>query len=555
VLIEPAVEVPKLQWYQFYEYRALGRAMGLGLIGVGSATLFALAKPWAWFNPPRKAKKASKHKSSLVFIPTALSIIALVVGIRLRVRRYFKDPEALREYIQQYHNSAFSIAFRSMGGWDNLSRVATQVMMEAKIERELQGFIPGVQASQLNFDDVWQLYNEVSRHPKLLEEMIQRKIVDVSELRKLAMADLEQSLSHTDQTAGNPSTKPSGPPADETVPFLASKSFKRWPDLPDSGPRHIVYRLLTYGPFLQAYLGISPAVLQAALRSDPDVIDMPFDQLISANVRQLLAGPSPLFDHDIVRYKAQQYLVQRSPTFPLFIASFGKWLFDEHVIPASMLAEQFQRDCIDLLDCVTLLDTWYEWPIQHYGHSLGVTAAQQQLLASLNKQLEVARQAYQSEAERNRKKFKTGVSKAQTERDRRLASRNDSAAASSSSRHSTSHQGTNSTEIPIVHVSSNGTAHVTGNSSDAAFPTPPQTVERINADFDSEEMRLQEELDEQLLQGKKSLDEVLAGINEAWRLCLHPELAKATGSSSSSPVQLNLNFSLLGGLNVTAGQR
>jgi hypothetical protein len=412
-------------------------------------------------------------------------------------------------------------------------------MIAAKIEREIQGFIPGVQMGKLNFDDVWQLYNEVSGHHKLLEEMIQRKMVDVQLLRSIAMADLERSLSNADQTSG----KPSGPPAEEDFPVITSNAFRRWPGLRDVGPRNLVYRILLYGSFMQAYLGVSAAVIQAALRSDGDIIAMTFDQLINANVRQLLTGPNPLFSAEILRYKGVEYIQHRSPTFGGFINSFGKWILDEHIMPASDLAALFQRDCIDKLDAVTLLDTWYEWPIQDYGHSLGISPAQQQVLAALYKQLQVARSGHQSEAKRSRKAFDHGVVTAQQNRDRLLGQQPTSIPSSSSQSASSSQ----TNEIPIVHVKNNGTVIVTG----TEISKPSVTPERLAAEYDLEEMRLQEQMDTELSKSRKSLEDIEKAINDAWKDFLHPELAKKP-ESTASPVQLNLNFSLLGGLNLSA---
>lgn len=122
VLIEPAVVAPTLEWYQFYEKRVVGRALGLGLIGASSAALLAVFKPWTWFSGPSTNRKALKKSSSYTVLPAALSVIALVVGIRLRTRKYFKDPVALKEYLELYHNSSFSIAFKDLGGWEGLNR-------------------------------------------------------------------------------------------------------------------------------------------------------------------------------------------------------------------------------------------------------------------------------------------------------------------------------------------------------------------------------------------------------------------------------------------------
>jgi hypothetical protein len=123
VFIGPNEEPPALPWYQFYENRVVGRVVGLGLIASSAATFAFLSKPWAWFSPP-VTRKNDTSKSPLGLIPVGVSIVALIVGIRLRVKKYYKDPEALREYIQLFHNSSFSEAFSKLDSWDGVSRGA-----------------------------------------------------------------------------------------------------------------------------------------------------------------------------------------------------------------------------------------------------------------------------------------------------------------------------------------------------------------------------------------------------------------------------------------------
>jgi len=122
VLIGPDVDLATLPWYQFYERRSLGRVLGLSLIGAGVATFTAVSKPWTWFPTAPSTKFGSHSKPSHAWIPLSLSLVALIVGIRLRIRKYYKDPEAVREYIHLFHNSSFSVAFKELDSWDGLLR-------------------------------------------------------------------------------------------------------------------------------------------------------------------------------------------------------------------------------------------------------------------------------------------------------------------------------------------------------------------------------------------------------------------------------------------------
>jgi len=449
-------------------------------------------------------------------------------------------------------------------------------MIEAKIERELQGYVPDAQVDKLTFDDVWQLYNEVSGHPKLLEEMIQRQVVDVAKLRALALQDLEASLVNKPEPVTT-TMKPSAPPMEEESAeqvLGGAKSsiqvhegiiinnnsdnngthfFGRWPGLSNAtAPRNIIVRIRTYGAFLQAFIGIPHQVLAAALRNDAEVLAMSFDQLINANVRDLLSGPSPLFSAELLRFKAIEYLSLRSPKFETFVNTYGRWLIDEHIIPASDFTLIFNRDCIEALDAVTLLDQWYEWPIKPHGHSLGLSNAALQLLMSLHKQLQVARDSFDTEAKRSKRQYTTEVNRLERRKKDALAT------ATTPSTSSISPSASNDLgQVPIVHVNKNGSVKVTGTeqtlaSSSSSSASGPST-ERVVAEIDGEEMKLQNQLDLDTNRNKKSIETVAQAINDAWRNFLHPELLKSASPSPSNSVQVSLNINLLGGVNVSAG--
>ena len=122
VIIGPPDEITKLAWHQFLEKRAVGRGIGLGLLAVSAASFSLLFRPWTWFTRNVIHTKPSKPSLPLVLIPVAVGIASLAAGIRLRTKLYFKDPEAVREYLQLYHNECFSEAYKQLGGWDGLLR-------------------------------------------------------------------------------------------------------------------------------------------------------------------------------------------------------------------------------------------------------------------------------------------------------------------------------------------------------------------------------------------------------------------------------------------------
>jgi hypothetical protein len=115
-------EPEALAWYQVLERRAVGRGVGLALLSGAGITLAALARPWTWFSGTSSTRMVQPQRGSLVAIPVGLSVVALIAGLRLRTKKYYKDPEALREYIQTYHNSSFAHAFKQFDSWEGLFR-------------------------------------------------------------------------------------------------------------------------------------------------------------------------------------------------------------------------------------------------------------------------------------------------------------------------------------------------------------------------------------------------------------------------------------------------
>lgn len=118
----PDEELTKLAWYQFLEKRAVGRGVGLGLMALSATSFSLLLRPWNWLSSSAVTKKASQSSPAYVIVPVAIGIASLVAGIRLRTGMYFKDPEAMREYLQLYHSECFSEAYKQLGGMEGLRR-------------------------------------------------------------------------------------------------------------------------------------------------------------------------------------------------------------------------------------------------------------------------------------------------------------------------------------------------------------------------------------------------------------------------------------------------
>lgn len=122
VIIGPPDELTKLVWYQFLEKRSVGRGIGVGLLAVSATSFSLLFRPWTWFSSRANTVKSSQIPAVYKVLPVVIGIASLVAGLRLRTKKYFKDPEAMREYVQLYHNECFAEAFKQLGGWDDLSR-------------------------------------------------------------------------------------------------------------------------------------------------------------------------------------------------------------------------------------------------------------------------------------------------------------------------------------------------------------------------------------------------------------------------------------------------
>lgn len=379
-------------------------------------------------------------------------------------------------------------------------------MIEAKIKREIEGFIPGVASNDpLTFDELWQHYNR-SGSQLLLLEMLQRDLISVDKLKQLAMADLEKSLAYGEaQTQGNPSA----PPEDES---LLEVSFPVWKGLPiehqGQEQRTLLLRMQQYGTFLQQRLKIPVSVLQAALAADPTVLAMTFPQLIHNNVKELLRGATPLIAPTFIRHKGIEYLHTVDPKFPTFIASFGHWLIDDQVMQASDFAYIFQRDCLNTLSAVELLEEWYEWPVQHYGHSLGISAPQQRVLDDLYKQLVAAKKDYLSGNHAAQENYDKELKKAKARKRERKEDAKSKAT---------------SGDIPIAHVNSNGSVTVTSNTS----ATASNKHSHRDPAYDSEVTDLEEDKLAAEKRAEHAYEAAKASINSTW-------LAYGINATSSS---------------------
>lgn len=533
-------------------------------------------------------------------------------------------------------------------------KVVTNTMMEAKVERELKGFVSGVERREMKFDDVWQLYNETSGQPRLLLEMIQRGIVDKAVLREMAMKDLEYSLEgeekmRREKGKRSPSLRsqattrplprglgsvvnplelegaPSGPPAaeieleeemskrSENLPvadfatasaFFASVNFSRWPTLKDkdlmkrteSRKRGVVYeheerrsllkRMGEYSDFLQVVLEIPPSLIAMALNSDLEVAYMSVETLIAEGGRKMAGGELagrrkgksnasdvPLLSTHLLRSKALESLDHAALTATVSFgdwleAADGRWMVDEGILQPADLSFLFARSCLLSLDAVRLLDYWYEWPIKTHGYELGLSQAAMLLLSSLSSQLSSARDTYQRQSLLAHSTSSSQLKQAKIKRDMQLEAleaekkkneiqqkQTKSSSSSSSSSHG-SKSSSSSHEIPITHVRPDGSTRVTGISSPSpSSPSPSPSPERIAAEFDIEEMAVQEKLDRDLTAAKDALDKAEAHINSAWQSLFAPISLDAHKPSSSAqspssnnvntgPVQLNVNFSL-----------
>lgn len=122
VIIGPPDEVTKLAWYQFLEKRSMGRGIGIGLLAVSATSFSLLLRPWTWFSTRGSTTIPSQVPAAYKILPVAIGLVSLVAGLRLRTKKYFKDPEAMREYVQLYHNECFAEAFKQLGEWDGICR-------------------------------------------------------------------------------------------------------------------------------------------------------------------------------------------------------------------------------------------------------------------------------------------------------------------------------------------------------------------------------------------------------------------------------------------------
>ena len=501
-------------------------------------------------------------------------------------------------------------------------------MIAAKIERELLGFVPGVERREMKFDDVWQLYNEVSGNRHLLKELIQRGLIDVAELRKMAVKDLEYSLKEGAKDENKLSTQyqqytastaqgnsrvaissqsgeidpniPSAPPSEDVevdegkiyqqtnnLPFPVDASpsssdahldiiakyslqesnwsshiFKRWPTLITSPRdqssstlssisfsssshhtsrghyshsnhassagagqerRTLLFRMRLYSSFLMAFIGIPAALISAALNKDAELEDMSFEEALEDGICELSIGPSALVSPMIIRGKCSEFIHRTGTTFDQFVEKNGRILLDEGLIDPSLLSPLFFRDCLQKLSCVDLLDEWYEWPIQRWGKELGLDEKSLRLLSSLSSQLSSARLTFTNDIsgylETQRKDLKRAKKRRAREEEKIASERakEESSNQSSPSKHGSSTRGSSHPKSSSTNLTSSSSQYSSSSASQSTHPS----IERLDAELDLEEMRIQEVYDHNALTAKRRLEESERHINDAWRALFH----------------------------------
>lgn len=491
-------------------------------------------------------------------------------------------------------------------------------MMQAKIERELLGYVPGVERREMKFDDAWQLYNEVSGNPHLLKDLIQRGLIDTMALTNLALKDLEYSLNnaphasneihsntHTKHLTHGPSSSsshlhshsssssssasalithpsttkahgsvndthssshpisheddslPSAPPSlefeeemelndiiashnlnnapnseiDATSNIIAlhsanalsksSRHFSRWPTLPaltgknTHVTRTLIFRMRKYSSFLISHVDIPSAIISAALDADAEMRSMSFEQALDEGACDLIVGSSPLLNPAFIRSKCIEFLSKRTTTFDKFVVHNGRFLLENSIVEPSLVGPLFNRDCIQKLTCVALLDEWYEWPIKAYGKEMGLDEKLIRLLASLSSQLQTARLHFSSEVESYRDTQARDLKKAKKRKAKEVEKLLIKV----------------KTEVEAAHKETAGSKNKAKRTTNSHQPPTSVTVqeslsehptmERLDAEFDLEEMRIEETYDHAALGAKRRLENAENHINSSWNALIN----------------------------------
>lgn len=465
-------------------------------------------------------------------------------------------------------------------------------MMQAKVERELLGYVPGVEKREMKFDDVYQLYTEVSSYSRLLRDLIQREIIDIVELRRMAVRDLEYSLDSgrkSNQNSSSSAASSSAPsslkshvshvvidPLDDSIPtappheddeaetmnqingvssssslpsssfspeikdtdgILATYSahdwnnpsnhFKRWPTLEMSSShpkkRTLLYRMRLYSAFLIAFVGVPSSLITAALDADSELAAMSFEEAIEEGICDLSLGASPILPSSIIRSKCTHFLSLPSSKFDRFVELNGRLLLEDKIIDASLVAPLFIRDCIQRLSCVDLLDEWYDWPLKGWGKELGLDDKQIRLLSSLHSQLSSSRLHFSSEIDGFRETQRRDLKKAKkriTQEIEKIASEASTQATSNESTSHTNDKHASKKKRQSSKPSTTPSAYTEATNSSNSSTAPHPSIERLNAELDLEEMRIQETYDHSALNAKRRLEDSERLINESWKAVL-----------------------------------
>jgi hypothetical protein len=314
--VDPDAEHLQLVTAQWYQRRSFGRTLGriLLLSGAGIAVL-------AWLRGSHRARTY------------VVSAIASIFGVGLITKKYMNDPEALREYLQEFKAKPF-VESIAKWDWDSLKKIASVENIRSKL-------IDEIVAKNMGFDDIWNTY-----HSEVLNHVLSDRVLSKEFLKERFELDVQH----------------------HATPCLL--------------------RMCRYGLWLVDKLDIDKSFITSLIVADDKSRDYSFTELIQIGARPLVERQ--LLSAHVLRDRALMDLRTGLLTLDLVARDYAPWIVDQGLLTPEELAEYLQREIVRL-NAAELLTKYWSWPIASHGERMGLTTGHVLKLRTLHEQLTVAK--------------------------------------------------------------------------------------------------------------------------------------------------------------------
>eukprot|EP01128_Nolandella_sp_AFSM9_P004668 TRINITY_DN2129_c0_g1_i2.p1 TRINITY_DN2129_c0_g1~~TRINITY_DN2129_c0_g1_i2.p1 ORF type:complete len:570 (+),score=122.50 TRINITY_DN2129_c0_g1_i2:71-1780(+) len=307
----------------FYEKRSVGRVFGTLLMASGTLPAYYFYK-------------------KLQYLAALLGgVFPVAVGMYLISKPYLKDPEALKDYRNEYDSSPLAAGVREKS-WtvSYLLNFVAPYEIKAKFLEEV--------GTSNGLEKIWKLYGK-----DFLGELLKMEVVSRTFFEEQFLVDRSNA---------------------KTV--FSSEPF--------------IDRVNLYGVWLVDNAKVKAETVASALDNDPKTLALTFPELVQKGSRKLLGRK--LISVRALHVPCMSELSRIG--FGKMETKYGRWWLDEGVVTPEDASHYFRIELHGMQNVVDLIEKYWEWPIQKYGSSIEVNVDEYEMLKELHNKLEKGREVF-----------------------------------------------------------------------------------------------------------------------------------------------------------------